>query len=79
MKNLNIDRANRPAEVTVEQLAPQSDPSAVRRTHRIVLTIGGKRYELTHHTEVREIMRGPATLTEMPGRSRRNRSNGERA
>jgi hypothetical protein len=57
------------AQLPIEQLKPQSEPSAVRYPHRIVLAIAGKRYEFTLHTEVREITTGPAKLIEMPGRS----------
>ena len=52
----------------VEELRSRRDPPAACHTRKIVVTIGGKRYELTMYTEVREITRGPAKLIEMPGR-----------
>jgi hypothetical protein len=33
-----------------------------------MLRIGGKRYEFTNRVEVREIVKGPAKVLEMPGR-----------
>jgi hypothetical protein len=68
MKDLTIDR-RKPvkAEGLSEQLT-QPDPPTARRTRKVVLTIGRKRYELTSHTEVREITRGPAKLIQMPSR-----------
>jgi hypothetical protein len=69
MQDLTIDQGNRVvAEGPVEELRPRQDPPAACQTRKIVLTIGRKRYELTMHTEVREINRGPAKLIEMPGR-----------
>jgi hypothetical protein len=74
LKNVTIDRENAASkEVTVEELKPQPDPPVAHHTRKIVLTIGGKRYELMHHTEVREITKGPAKLIEMPRRSAINR------
>ena len=69
MRDLTIDR-RKPvkAEGRDEQLTPQPDPPALRQTRKIVLTIGRERYELTSHTEVREIRRGPAKLIQMPAR-----------
>ena len=49
-----------------EGLTPQSDPSAERYTHRTVLNVFGKRFELTRHVAVREITSGPAKVIEMP-------------
>ena len=74
MKNITIDRENAAStEVTVEELKPPPDPPVAHHTRKIVLTIGGKRYELMHHTEVREITKGPAKLIEMPRRTAINR------
>jgi hypothetical protein len=68
MQDLTIDQGNPVvAEGPVEELRPRRDPPAVGHTRKIVLTIGGKRYEFTTCTEVREITRGPAKLIEMPG------------
>ena len=36
---------------------------------RIIMTIAGKRYELTNHVEVRAITKGPAKVIEMPKRA----------
>jgi len=69
MKDLTIDRRKSiKAEGRDKQLTPKPDPPAVRQTRKIVLTIGRERYELTSHTEVREITRGPAKLIQMPAR-----------
>lgn len=67
MQDLTIDRRNPVAESPVEELRPRPDPPAGCHTRKIVLTIGGKRYQLTTCIEVREITRGPAKLIEMPG------------
>jgi hypothetical protein len=66
---LTIDEKN-PAVAgsPVEELRSRLDVPAACHTRKIVLAIGRKRYELTMHTEVREITRGPAKLIEMPGR-----------
>ena len=69
MKDLTIDRRKPPkSEGRDGQLTSQPEPAAVRRARKVVLTIGRKRYELTSHTEVREITRGPAKLIQMPNR-----------
>ena len=68
MQDLTTDQENRVvAGSPVEELRLRRHPPAACHTRKIVLTIGGKRYELTMHTEVREIRRGPAKLIEMPG------------
>ncbi|MGA2716942.1 MAG: hypothetical protein ABSG41_27970 [Bryobacteraceae bacterium] len=70
MKHVTIDRKNAAsAEVPVEELTPQSGPPAERYTHRIVLNVFGKRFELTRHTAVRVISKGPAKVIEMPIRT----------
>jgi hypothetical protein len=55
--------------VPVEQIKPQPDPPVERCAHTVTFRIGGKRYEMTWHSEVREIKKGPARIIEMPGRS----------
>ena len=39
----------------VQELVPQPNPPAERDTHKIIMNVFGKRYELTRHTEVRLI------------------------
>ena len=69
MKELTIDRRKPPKSGGRDrQLTPQPDPPTMQRTRKVVLTIGRKRFELTSHTEVREITRGPAKLIQMPSR-----------
>jgi hypothetical protein len=69
MKDSTIDQENCVvAGSHAQKLRARRDPPAACHSRKIVLTIGGKRYELTMHTEVREIRRGPAKLIEMPGR-----------
>ena len=69
MKRMTINRDKSAlAEGHVEQLTPQSGPPALPHPHRIVLAIGGKRYEFTLHTEVREVLKGPAKVITMTGR-----------
>jgi hypothetical protein len=68
-QDLTIDQENSVAAPgPAEELRPPRDPPAACHTRKIVLTIGGKRYELAILTEVREITRGPAKLIEMPSR-----------
>ena len=50
----------------VMQPMPEPDPPQLRQVHKVVLRVGGKRYEFSHHMEVREITKGPATVIEMP-------------
>ena len=69
MNDRTIERRKPPkSEGRDRQLTPQPDPPTVQRTRKVVLTIGRKRFELTSHTEVREITRGPAKLIQMPSR-----------
>jgi hypothetical protein len=55
-------------EVPAEELTPRPDPPAEHHTHRVVMHIGGKRYELTSRVELRQITKGPAKVIEMPER-----------
>jgi hypothetical protein len=55
--------------VAVEKLKLQPDPSLERYAHTVTLRIGGRRYEMTWHSEVREIKKGPAKIIEMPKHS----------
>ena len=70
MKRIRINpkKTASPA-VPVEKLKPQPDPPVERYAHSVTLRIGGRRYEMTWHSEVREIKKGPAKIIEMPGRS----------
>jgi hypothetical protein len=43
----------------------KADPPIIRRVQTIELRIGGKRYELSHHMEIHEIVKGPAIVIEM--------------
>jgi hypothetical protein len=53
----------------VEHLMPQQDRPVQRRAQTVTLSIGGRRYELTLHSEFCEITKGPAKIIEMPGRA----------
>ena len=67
MKRTKINPAKPAAAgVAVEQLTPQSDPSLERRVHTVTLSVGGRRYEMTWHSEFREITKGPAQVIELP-------------
>lgn len=44
---------------------PPAAPDHARKKS-IMLRIGGRRFELTHTIETREITRGPADVVEMP-------------
>ena len=69
MKKITIDRRD-PAslEEPVPALTPPPDPPAERRTHRVIMNVFGRRFELTSYVEVREITKGPARVIEMPRR-----------
>ena len=69
MKHVTINRKN-PAsqEARVEQLTPRPDPPAEHSTHKIIMNIFGKCFELTRHTEVRVLSKGPAKVIQMPSR-----------
>jgi hypothetical protein len=56
------------------ELTPRPDPQAIRtskdpadtiRVSKVVLTIGRRRYEMTHTIESREISAGPAEIIEI--------------
>ena len=67
MKNPTINRDKTAlAKRAVASLTPQSDPPLDRRLHTVTVNIGGSRYEMTWHTEVREVTKGPAKVVEMP-------------
>ena len=55
------------AKAAIESLTPQSDPPLERHVRTVTLNIGGRRYEMTMHSEFREITKGPARVIEMPG------------
>ncbi len=42
------------------------DPPDARATHRVVLRVGGKRYEIALSVETREITKGPADVVPFP-------------
>jgi hypothetical protein len=69
MKHVTINR-NKPARqhTPVQELTPRPDPPALRDTHRIIMSIFGTRFELTRHTEVRVLPKGPAKVIQMPSR-----------
>jgi hypothetical protein len=69
VKHARIDgKKPTPAAAPVEELTPRSDPPADRYTHKVIMNVFGKRFELTRHTEVRVITSGPAKVIEMPTR-----------
>ena len=70
MKRLTIKR-DKPAlaRTPVESLMPHSDPAAERYVRTVLLNVGGRRYEMTWHSEFREITKGPASRIVMPGPS----------
>jgi hypothetical protein len=69
MKKVTIDRKD-PASVKkpVAELMPPPAPPAERHTHKIMMNVLGKRFELTSCVEVRRITKGPAIVIEMPRR-----------
>ena len=69
MKHVTINRKiPAPEQSLVKQLTPRPDPPAERSTRRIIMNIFGKRFELTRHTEVRVLSKGPAKVIRMPSR-----------
>jgi hypothetical protein len=69
MRNVEINR-RKPgaAKAPTEDLTPPPDPPAEHYTHRMILNVFGKRFELTSHVEVRAVTKGPAMMIEMPRR-----------
>jgi hypothetical protein len=53
------------------ELTPRPNPPDGTRVRRIVLTIGGRRYEFIQRWEHREITSGPAKVIAMPEKKRR--------
>jgi hypothetical protein len=72
IKSDKPDKSASPA-APVEQFMPQTDPSLVHCTRTITLRVGASCYEMTLHSEVREITKGPAKIIEMPRRPWRKR------
>ena len=68
MKHIPSNRENPALAEVPAELTPEPDPPADHYTQRVVMRIGGKRYELTTRVEMREIVKGPAKVIEMPGR-----------
>jgi hypothetical protein len=56
------------AKRSVEALMPRPDPPDERYTHRVMMNVFGRRFELTTHLESREITKDPAKVIEMPRR-----------
>jgi hypothetical protein len=74
MKRIRINPKKTASPATlVEELKPQPNPPVVRHKQAVTLRIGGRRYEMTWQSEVREIKKGPAKIIEMPKRSARKR------
>jgi hypothetical protein len=71
MKRIRINpkKYASPAVAPVEELKPQPDPAVERVAHSVILRVGGRSYEMTWHSEFREITKGPAKIIEMPGPS----------
>jgi hypothetical protein len=69
MKKVTVDRKD-PASVRepVAELMPSPELPAERHTHKIMMNVFGRRFELRSHVEVREITKGPAKVIEMPRR-----------
>jgi hypothetical protein len=72
MKRTKINPA-RPAmaKPAVSRLTPRPDPPLDHRVHTVMLHVGDRRYEMTWHSEFREITKGPAQVVEMPRPSER--------
>ena len=70
MKRMTIKR-RKPglAKASVEPLVPHPDPPLARHVHSVTLHVGSRRYEMTLHSECREIPKSPAPVIEMPRRS----------
>ena len=68
MKNRTIKR-DKPAlaEAPVAQLTPNPDPPLERYVRTVTMSVGDRRYEMSWHSEFREITKGPAQVIEMPG------------
>jgi hypothetical protein len=67
MKNVTIDRRkSAPPRTSLEKSAPS--PPTERYTHKVIMNVCGKRFELTSNVKVREITKGPAIVIEMPRR-----------
>lgn len=69
MKKVTIDRKD-PASVQepVARFVPPPEPPAERYTHKIMMNVFGRRFELRRHVEIREITKGPAKVIEMQRR-----------
>jgi hypothetical protein len=65
----NMTDSEKPAltKGPVEESAPQRPP-VKHYTQRVVLDICGRRFEVTHRAEVREVSKRPAKVIEMPKR-----------
>jgi hypothetical protein len=73
MKDVTIERKSpASAQESVKELTPQPDPPEEICAHKIIITVGDTRFELTRYTEVREIKKGPAKVIEMPFRAATN-------
>jgi hypothetical protein len=77
MKRIRIspDKPDKSASpgASVQQLTPQKDPSLVHCARTITLRVGASSYEMTLHSEVREITKGRAKVIEIPRRPGRKR------
>lgn len=44
-------------------------PPAHGDARTVTLRIGGSRYEMTFHSEIREVRKGPAIIIQLPGKN----------
>jgi hypothetical protein len=56
------------AKGPIEELTSRAGLPVRHFAQRVVLSIGGKRFEVRHRAEVRELPNGPARVIEMPRR-----------
>jgi hypothetical protein len=67
MKQTTINPDEPASAAQPVELTPQSDSGVERHARTVTLCIGGRRYEMTWYSEVRQITKGPAKIIEMPG------------
>jgi hypothetical protein len=69
MKKVRLGRRD-PASVAefFAKLPPPPEPAAEHHSHKIIMNVFGRRFELRSHVKICEITKGPAKVIDMPRR-----------
>jgi len=70
---------NREGDKGRQRVSAAARAAVERHTHRIIMNVFGKRFELTHYVQIRELRKRPAEVIEMTRRPTNGGKEGPRA